>query len=273
MEDTPRGGERLRPTTRIVVGVVMGCLLGVVGLPRLELPTINLQRRATPIGEPVAVQPVPTFALPPTVAVPTQTPIAIPTPTPAGPRTLFAQRFVAPLPSWPHDPEGNSWFSDGAYRLFARQPGRFVAVGVPLTEPVRDVVLTAQFHKVDGPPGGGYGFIVRDQGVSSELDSRRQSGRFIVLEVGDQGDIGVWQREQTRWIDILPWTRSAAVRQGDEPNLLRATVRGAQLVFEVNDEVVANMTYTAIPLTGGVGIFVGGDLNEVALEWLRIESL
>jgi hypothetical protein len=41
----------------------------------------------------------------------------------------------------------------------------------------------------------------------------------------------------------------------------------------VNGEVVALLEYDGLPATGGVGIFVGGDLNEVALEWLRIETL
>jgi hypothetical protein len=185
---------------------------------------------------------------------------------------LFAQRFVAPLPGWPHDPAGNSWFAEGAYRLFARQPGRFVAVGVPLDAPVADATLTAQFRKVGGPAGGGYGFIVRDQGATSERDSRNQVGRYLVVEIGDKGEVGVWQREQTRWIDIAPWTHSAVVNTGNQPNLLALTLRGSQLHFEVNGDTVAELTFTGLPVTGSVGIFVAGDLNEVALEWLRIEA-
>ena len=40
---------------------------------------------------------------------------------------------------------------------------------------------------------------------------------------------------------------------------------------EVNGEAVADLTYDGIGPQGGVGLFVGGDLNEVVLEWLRIE--
>jgi hypothetical protein len=197
----------------------------------------------------------------------------LPTATSGVPRVLLAQRFLAPLPSWPHDPEGNSWFEDGTYHLLSRQAGRFVAVGVPLSEPVGNVVVFAQFHKVSGPSGGGYGFIIRNQGEPSERDSRSQAGRFMVVEVGDLGDIGIWQREQTRWVDVLPWTHANAVHRGEEPNMLTLTTRGANLHFEVNGESVADLAYDGLPTTGGLGIFVGGDLNEVALEWLRIETL
>jgi hypothetical protein len=190
-----------------------------------------------------------------------------------GPQVLFAERFVLPLANWPNDPNGTAWFGDGSFRLFARQPGRFVAVGIPLVGRVGDANLSAQFHKVGGPPGGGYGFIIRDQGGPTERDSRSQTGQYTVLEVNDLGDVGMWQREETRWIDIMPWTHFDAVRTGDEPNTLVVNTRGSAMRFEVNGEVVAVVAYDALPATGGVGIFVGGDLNEVALEWLRIESL
>ncbi|HEV7665748.1 MAG TPA: hypothetical protein VGQ62_19615, partial [Chloroflexota bacterium] len=185
---------------------------------------------------------------------------------------IFAERFVTPLSGWPHDPGGNAWFADGAYRLFARQPGRFVAAGVPLRETVGDAVLTAQFHKVGGPLGGGYGLIVRAQGDAAERDSRSQSGQYLVVEIGDQGDVGIWQREGTRWIDIVPWSHSDAVRVGREPNTMTVTTRNSTIGLAVNGLQIVDVPYSGLPSSGGVGVFVGGDLNEVALEWLRIEA-
>src|SRR5438552_4090103 len=76
----------------------------------------------------------------------------------------------------------------GGYLLTARQPGQFVALGVPLTEALRDVVVSASFHKVAGPAGGGFGLIVRDQGPDAR-DGQSQAGRYYVFEVGDKGEV------------------------------------------------------------------------------------
>jgi hypothetical protein len=280
------------PIARVGVGVVLGLLLGVLGLPRFELalPTLGGASEPNTVAQLSVVEQLPT-AVP---ALTTRPPSILPTPVPTleeivrtltptqapvltaaryGPGVLFAERFVTPLLEWPNDPHATAWFEDGAYRLFAREPGRFVAVGVPLPEQLGDGAISAQFHKVGGPSGGGYGFIIRDQGRTSDRDSRSQAGRYIVLEVGDKGEVGVWQRNETRWVDIVSWHHADAVRPGDEPNLLVVYTRGPAIRFEVNGEVVADVAFDGLPTRGGVGIFVGGDLNEAALEWLRIEAL
>lgn len=73
-------------------------------------------------------------ATPPPPATPTP-PAATPTPRPAptiGPRTIIDERFADTPRNWPNNPQSTAWFADGAYRLLARQPGQFVALGAPL---------------------------------------------------------------------------------------------------------------------------------------------
>jgi hypothetical protein len=129
---------------------------------------------------------------------------------------------------------------------------------------MRDVAATAAFRKVGGPPGGGYGLIVRDQDPGRR-DGVNQHGRFYVFEAGDRGEVGVWRREDDRWVDLLPWTPSAAVRPGGAANELTVQAAGQRVTFLVNGSVVASL---ADPLwaDGAVGVFVGGDLNEVVLD-------
>jgi hypothetical protein len=247
--------------TRLAIGVILGVVLGFFGLPRLELAGSSAPRTADAVPTPVLVPQIVTADRP--------TPIVVPTPGPL----VSVGPFNTPIRGWINDPTGTAWFASGVYHLYARDSGHFVATGVPLNQPLRGARLSAQFHKLGGPSGGGYGLIFRDQSATSERDGRNQSGAYLVAEVGDRGDIGVWQREQDRWIDIVPWTRSDAVHADRQPNALTVITSGFTVQVQVNGMLVADFNYDRLPPGGGVGIFTGGDLNEVALDWLRIDNM
>lgn len=213
-----------------------------------------------PTASPTAVVESATAAPTPDLAL---TPTAIPF------HTLLDEHFADNRMTWPDNPQGTAWLADGGYHFAARQPGQFVAVGAPLPEPISDVVVTATFRKVGGPPGGGYGVIVREQGPGPR-DGINQSGSFYVLEVGEQGMVGIWRRDGDRWVDLLPWTPSPAARPGNAPNELAVHAIGQRLIFVVNGAEVASQV-DAVLARGGVGVFVGGDLNEVVLERLVVQ--
>lgn len=255
---------------RLAIGVVLGLVLGFFGLPRLDLPGASQPQQIsapTPVVVSQAAAPQAPFEVPTQPPAP-PTPTLVPTPA----ALLNIGTFSSPISGWANNPNGTAFFGDGVYHLSAREPGRFVATGVPLSQPVYDATLSAEFRKLGGPPGGGYGLIVRDQGSPAERDGRNQSGEYLVAEIGDRGDVGIWQRDQTRWIDVVPWTHSDAVNVDRQPNELSVTTHGDALQVQVNGQIVVDLTYDRLPPSGGVGVFTGGDLNEVALDWLRIDN-
>src|SRR5207253_357007 len=111
---------------------------------------------------------------------------------------------------------------------------------------------------------------VRAQGAP--LDGTAQGGRYYVFEVGDRGEVGAWRREEDHWVDLLTWTASSAVHAGASENRLDVQLRGAQLTFSVNDAQVAQLSDATLT-SGAVGVFVGGDGNQVVLEHFVISSL
>jgi hypothetical protein len=159
-------------------------------------------------------------------------------------------------------------WSDGVYQLATRQPGNFVAVDVPLETALNDVQVKATFHKLGGPPGGGYGLILRDAG-SEPLDGVNQTGRYYVLEAGDRREAGIWRRDGDQWVDLQAWTSTPAIRAGGASNELLARATGSHLSLLVNGVEVASATDTTLT-TGRVGVFVGGDSNVVALDSLTV---
>jgi hypothetical protein len=172
--------------------------------------------------------------------------------------------------AWPDDVRGPSWFGAAGMRLKASEPGRFVTARPPLDVVPDDLTVAARFRKVGGPSGGGYGVIVRDQASSSGgVAADDQLGTFVVAEVGDRGEFGVWQRQGDRWLGLVPWTASDVVRRGGASNELQVRAAGGRVQVAVNG---IPMAVVDTPLTGGqVGAFVGGDLNDVVLERFALE--
>jgi hypothetical protein len=169
---------------------------------------------------------------------------------------------------WPNDPQSVSWFGTDGYHLTARKAGQFVAIGVLQNQDLRNALVTATFRKVGGPAGGGYGVILRDQPLGPR-DGLDQRGNYLVFEVGDKGELGIWRRDQDQWVDILGWTPSSAVQTGSGENTLSVRAVGDQLEFSVNGTAVPTQT-SAQPTSGGVGVFLGGDANEAVLTRLTV---
>lgn len=220
---------------------------------------------AQPTQPPVPIAPPP--AQPTTAPPPTQTAAPARQPT-AAPRLILDESFGAGARGWPNNPRSTAWAAGGAYHLAARQPGQFVAITAAAGDSLGDVAVTATYRKTGGPDGGGYGIVLRAQ---QPLDGVAQGGRYYVLEVGDRGEIGAWRRENDRWIDLLTWTHSDVVKPGDGTNKLTALALGSRLTLMVNDQVVANLEDAELK-EGRVGIFVGGDGNEVTLERFQVQA-
>jgi hypothetical protein len=265
--------------------VVLAVVLLVVRPALTSEPAQKPSAAPEPIAKPTSL-PAPTEQLASAPTAPASLPTVPPTPTPLSrPPTptlapqpaaiagsagsaLIDVRFVSgPVGNW-LDNDFAAW-RDGAYRLQAKQTARFVAVGAPIDRMLRDVVVSATFRKTGGPPGGGYGVIVRDVGPEPR-DGINQQANAYVFETGDLGEFGIWRRDGDHWIDIVPWTRSNVVRPGGSPNELTVRAIGDRLTLLVNGTEVASVQDDTLP-AGGVGVFVGGDHNEVALDHFAVQ--
>ncbi|HEV7663444.1 MAG TPA: DUF4388 domain-containing protein [Chloroflexota bacterium] len=189
-----------------------------------------------------------------------------PAPTP----TLLDERFTTNSRNWPSSAQGTAQWGNGTYRIMTRQAGQFVAIGAPIADVLQDVIVSATFHKVSGPSGGGYGIILRDQASTPESGTS-QDGRYYVVEVGDKGEYGMWRRDGDHWVDLAPWQRSDAVKSGTGVNELTARATGSRLSLSVNGTQVVTRT-DATYTSGGVGIFTGGDGNVVAVDKLVVQT-
>jgi hypothetical protein len=225
--------------------LVLGGVL-VLARPAAPVETIRIEAPAPHVTVPAAAR-EPSTATTPRAATPAPT---------LAPQPAVTLRVLV------DDPFGAS------HMLATREPGRFVALGIPGATPLGDAVVTAAFHKTGGPPGGGYGLILRARDADA-LDGASQLGHYYVFEVGDRGEIGVWLRDGDRWVDLLSWSASEAVRPGAATNELTVSAVGDQLSLLVNGTPIASQVDTTLH-AGAAGVFVGGDGNQVTLEHLTV---
>lgn len=196
----------------------------------------------------------------------------IPGTSPAGRAKLLLDESFLPdsTSQWLNNPVSTAWLADNAYHLRTVKQNQFTAVAAPLTAPMHDVDVSAAFRKTGGPPGGGYGIILRASDPSA-LNGTNQSGSYYVFEVGDSGQIGIWRRQDSRWIDLVPWTDSPAVNRDTGENELSVLAVGNALKFTVNGTEVANISDGTLQ-GGGVGVFLGGDNNEAVLTRFAVSQ-
>lgn len=183
---------------------------------------------------------------------------------------LLDEHFTSNERQWPSTAAGTASLTNGSYRLAPRQAGQFVAVGAPIAGVPNDVVVSATFRKLSGPPGGGYGIIVRDQASTPE-DGTSQDGHYYVLEVGDKGEIGMWRRDGDHWVDLLAWQPSPVVKAGTAPNEMSVRAVGNRLSLSVNGTQAATKIDDTFS-SGGVGLFAGGDGNQVAVDHFSVQT-
>ena len=242
---------------------------GIQPAPPTSVPAFQSVATAVPARATVTLA-IATSAAQPTAA-PTTPPqrAATPTTPPLAPNVLADTRFASGMPrDWLLSDVFAGW-RDGAFRLTARQATRFVAVAAPVASVPDDVVVSATLRKTGGLPGGGYGLIVRNQ--SPEAAGRHQPGpRRLRRRDWRPGRI---RRLAARWrplgrpraLDALacrPPGRLAqrANRQaGRQPVSIHHQRRRSGAV---DDDVLAH---------GGMGVFVGGDNNEVALDRFTVQ--
>ena len=260
----------LAPATALQAAAPRATTAPAVAQPATAPPTVAAQAttapptaapRATAVAEPANVAPQATVA--PAVAQPATVAPQATAAVSTAPRTLLDLGFTTAAPGWPNEPTSSAWWDSLGYHLEPRAAGQHVAIVAPGGVALGDVAVTGLFHKSGGPAGGGYGLILRARDGS--LNGTSQGGRYYVFEVGDRGEVGAWRREEDRWVDLLPWTHSEAVLPGSASNRLDVRATGSQFAFSVNDIPVAQLTDDSLP-TGAVGVFAGGDGNQVVLE-------
>jgi hypothetical protein len=107
------------------------------------------------------------------------------------------------------------------------------------------ILITVEATKIGGPDDNGFGVVF---GYQDKLN-------FYRFEIASDGYYRFGKYVDDEWIEIIPWTESTLVRQGNARNRISVEMREGTFVFGVNGE----------PLDKAQdGSFTGGDIGLVA---------
>ncbi len=181
------------------------------------------------------------------------------------------ERFDGGAPGWPNDPLAGARLVPVGYRLTPPIDNQVLVIGAPVESSLRDVLIGATFRKLGEASGGVFGLFLRDRGPGPR-DGRNQAGHYYVAEVDDRGEVGIWRRQQEGWVELVPWTPSAALRPAPTSNDVSFEIVGGRLTFIVNGTPAASAHDTELDY-GGVGLIVAGVGNDVLVERFVVHAL
>ncbi|MBU1879599.1 MAG: hypothetical protein KJ734_11670, partial [Chloroflexi bacterium] len=117
-----------------------------------------------------------------------------------------------------------------------------------------------QARKVDGNDGAGYGLIFR------AAKNGKQLYAFVICG-GGYYSLSKW--DGTKWVDVVPWTASPTIHQGNNKNKLVVSCYENFYDILVNDQVVISHAVDDFRANGLLGLMVSYGAH-VAFDSVRV---
>jgi hypothetical protein len=95
-----------------------------------------------------------------------------------------------------------------------------------------DFVMEVDTEKVGGPDDNGFGVVLR------YVDS----DNFYIFAVSSDGQYTFGYYLDNTWTQVIPWTPSDAINQGDSTNKLSVACKGNHFILSVNGTIVEDLT-------------------------------
>ena len=115
------------------------------------------------------------------------------------------------------------------------------------------ILITVDATKIGGPDDNGFGVVF---GYQDDLN-------FYRFEIASDGYYRFGKYVDNEWIELIPWTTSELILQGEATNRVSAAMRGGRLVFAVNGEVLTATEDDSFS-DGDVGL-VAGSFDEAGM--------
>jgi len=161
---------------------------------------------------------------------------------------------------------GTLWYDNDEYHMRSKPKTYVVMYGPTNDYNTENATVRVTTHNVDGvSPDAGYGLVVHGERAK---DDSLEDYAFLIF-TGKNPQYKVLMHKGGQETKLVDWTPSNIIRSGTSTNELQVEVKGNQLAFLINGQLVTAVSDNANFKRGRAGFYTS-DAHEVAFDDLKI---
>ena len=161
---------------------------------------------------------------------------------------------------------GEIFYADGEYHMKSKEKTYLVMYAPNNDYNTEDATVKVTVRSVDGNAStSGYGLLVH--GEKSKNNALEDYG--LLIFTGETPQYQIVSHKNGTQTALVPWTKSTIIRGGTNPNQLEARIKGDEIAFYANGQLLNKVTDSEDYRRGVVGFYTS-DTYEVAFDDLEI---
>jgi hypothetical protein len=162
---------------------------------------------------------------------------------------------------------GRMWYDNGEYHMSSKAD-TYVVMYAPSDEySTENATVKVTARSVDGSvPSAGFGLLVH----GGHSKANRIEDYVLLVYPSDEPQYQVVMHKDGNQSELVPKTKSDALKSGSSPNQLEVRIKGAELSFYANGKYLTKITDTENYRRGRAGFYTS-DVTEVAFDNLEID--
>jgi len=183
--------------------------------------------------------------------------------------TSFTDNFSEQKSGTGQSSFGRIWYSNGEYHMTSF-PEKFVVMYAPSSNDynTEKASVKGSARSVNGEvPAAGFGLMVH---CAQTRDKKLEDYALLIFPSAEDPAYEVIMHKAGVQSALVQKTPSSAIRSGTSPNQLEVRIRGTELTFYANGQLLTKVTDTANFRHGRAGLYTS-DPYEVAFDDLTID--
>lgn len=160
---------------------------------------------------------------------------------------LYSDDFSSSKSGWEISTSGDfiAGYKKGAYHITIVPEDYWDGTTAPNLN-LSDLAVEVEAKKEAGPDDNVYGIWIRNQDI----------GSFYAFLISSDGYFEYSKKENGTWVTPSNWTKSSAIKTGEETNRLKVVAKGDKFDFYDNDVLLGSYVDSEFK-SGWLGLWVG----------------